>query len=96
MQLKTDREFFRRAKIFGHTSDYVYNRAVSEISLGGYYIPGTTLELKHDPAKIKNKNEYAKSPYGLKKGDSLYLNQLPRSRTVIGGRFTRPTRMGCS
>ncbi len=67
--LKNNREFSRRAKIFGHTSDYVYNRAVSEISLGSYYIPGTTLELKHDPAKIKNRNESAKLPYGLKKGD---------------------------
>ncbi len=43
--LKNDKEFSRRAKIFGHTSDYVYNRAVYEISLGGYYIPGTTLEV---------------------------------------------------
>ncbi len=94
--LKNDKEFSRRAKIFDHTSDYVYNRAVSEISLGGYCIPGTTLELKHDPAKVKNKNESAKSPYGLKKGDSLYVNQLPRSRTVIRGRFTCPTRMVCS
>ncbi len=94
--LKNDKEFSRRAKIFGNTSDYVYNRAVPEITLGGHYIPGTTLELKHDPAKVKNKNESAKSPYDLKKGDSLYVNQLPRSRTAIRGRFTRPTRMVCS
>ena len=73
--LKNDKEFSRRAKMFGYTSDYVYNRAVSEISLGGYYIPGTTLELKHDPAKVKNKNESTKLPYDLKKGDSLYVNQ---------------------
>ncbi len=46
-------------------------------------MPGTTLELKHDPAKVKNRNESAKSPYNLKKGDPLYMNQLPRSRTVI-------------
>ncbi len=64
---------------------------MSEITLGGYYIPGTTRELKHDPAKVKNKNEYTKSPYDLKKGDPLYVNQLPRSRTVIRGRFTRTT-----
>ncbi len=63
--LKNNSEFSRRAKIFEHTSDYVYDRAVSEITLGGCYIPGTTLELKHDPAKVKNKNESAKSSYGL-------------------------------
>ncbi len=78
--LKNNKEFSRRAKIFDHTSDYIHNRAVSEISLGGYYIPRTTLELKHDPAKVKNGS---RSPYGLKKGDPLYVNQLPRSRTVI-------------
>ncbi len=94
--LKTNKEFSRRTKIFGHTSDYVYDRAVSEISLGDYYIPGTTLELKHDPAKVKNKNESAKSPYNLEKDDPLYVNQLPRSRTAIRGRFTRPTRIVCS
>ncbi len=90
--LKSNKEFSRRAEIFGHTSDYVYDRAVSEITLGSYYIPGTTLELKHDPAKVKNGS---RSSYGLKKGDSLYVNQIPRSKTVIRGRFTRPTRMAC-